>query len=80
MVAPDPNFTTTDTPFELDILGTGHTGTGPPRGERVTVTAAAAVSGGNQVLTVTRGTDGTPAVAHSSGERVGIAHNIALGF
>ncbi len=79
-ITTSPNFTTTDTPFELDILGTGHTGTGPPRGERVTVTTAAAVSGGNQVLTVTRGTDGTPAVAHSSGERVGIAHNIALGF
>lgn len=79
-VTTSPNFTTTDTPFGLDILGAGHTGAGPPRGERVTVTAAAAVSGGNQVLTVTRATDGTPAVAHSAGERVGIAHNIALGF
>ena len=62
-------FSTADEPYDLDIGG-----------ERVTVTSAAAASGGQQVLTVTRGVDGTPAVAHLIGTDVYLARNLTLGL
>ena len=62
-------FSATDAPYDLDIGG-----------ERVTVTSAAAASGGQQVLTVTRGVDGTPAVAHLIGTDVYLARNLTLGL
>ena len=62
-------FSTADEPYDLDIGG-----------ERVTVTSAAAASGGQQVLTVTRGVDGTPAVAHGIGTAIYLARNLTLGL
>ena len=62
-------FSTADEPYDLDIGG-----------ERVTVTSAATASGGQQVLTVTRGVDGTPAVAHLAGTAIYVARNLTLGL
>ena len=62
-------FTTTDVPFDIEMDG-----------ERMTVTAAAAASGGLQTLTVTRGIDGTNAIAHNSGAAIYIAHNVGFGL
>lgn len=69
VAAGDPGFATTDLPYDIDVTG-----------ERMTVTAAAAVSGGQQVLTVTRAVDGTPAASHSVGDAVQIARTLTLGL
>lgn len=66
---PGVQFTTTDVPFSIELDG-----------ERMTVTAVAAGSGTNQTLTVTRGVDGTNAVAHASGTAIYLAHDLALGL
>lgn len=65
----NPGFSTTDTPYDIDITG-----------ERMTVTSAAVISGGHQVLTVTRAVDGTPAVVHAAGDAIEIARTLRLGL
>lgn len=66
---PSVAFTQTDVPFDIELDG-----------ERLTVTAAAAPSAGTQTLTVTRGVDGTNAVAHTGGTAVYLARNLSLGL